>query len=114
MAHCEADVIAQNLMAAIVGTDNYYRFDGHTNCFIVTGFEKASLIDFSYAVEPLPGMFPLPGVGPFELLGESHINYWGKLMFKWVYYNLMLKGHELPFEPNMYLAGKDTSLLRSK
>ena len=114
VAHFEADVIAQNLMADIEGTDNYYRFDGHTNCFIVTGFEKASLIDFSYAVEPLPGMFPLPGVGPFELLGESHINYWGKLMFKWVYSNLMLKGHELPFEPNMYLAGKDTSLLRSK
>ena len=80
VAHFEADVIAQNLMADIEGTDNYYRFDGHTNCFIVTGFEKASLIDFSYAVEPLPGMFPLPGVGPFELLGESHINYWGKLM----------------------------------
>lgn len=33
VAHFEADVIAQNLMADIEGTDNYYRFDGHTNCF---------------------------------------------------------------------------------
>lgn len=114
VAHFEVDVVAHNLMADLEDTGHYYEFDGHTNCFIVTGFEKASLIDFSYAIEPLPGMFPLPGVGPFALLGESHINYWGKLMFKWVYYNLMMKGHELPFEPNMYLEGKDTSLLRKK
>ena len=58
-------------------------------------------------VEPLPGMYPLPGVGPFHLLGESKMNYWGKLMFRWVYFNLMLKGHDLPLEPQMYMAGKN-------
>lgn len=114
VAHYEADIIAENLLADIEGSDHYHLFDGHSTCFILTGYEKASLIDFSYDVEPLPGMFPFPGVGPCELLGESHMNYWGKLMFKWVYYNMMLKGHELPFEPNLYLHGKDTSLLRKK
>ncbi|NHZ46844.1 type III sulfide quinone reductase, selenoprotein subtype [Nitratidesulfovibrio liaohensis] len=114
VAHYEADIIAENLMSDIDGSEHYHHFDGHSTCFIVTGYEKASLIDFSYDVEPLPGMFPFPGVGPCALLGESHINYWGKLMFKWVYYSLMLKGHELPFEPNMYLHGKDTSLMRKK
>ncbi|HBW15536.1 MAG TPA: oxidoreductase [Desulfovibrio sp.] len=114
VAHYEADIIAENLLADIEGTGHYHHFDGHSTCFILTGYEKASLIDFSYEVEPLPGMFPFPGLGPCELLGESHMNYWGKLMFKWVYFNLMLKGHELPFEPNLYLHGKDISLLRKK
>jgi sulfide:quinone oxidoreductase len=82
------------------------KFDGHSNCFIVTSLEKASLIDFNYETEPLPGKFPLPGIGPFDLLGDTRMNYYGKQMFRWVYYNLMLKGHELPFEPNMYMAGK--------
>jgi sulfide:quinone oxidoreductase len=40
------------------------------------------------------------------LLEESYLNYWGKMMFKWVYFNLMLKGKELPLEPQMFLAGK--------
>ncbi len=33
-------------------------FDGHTNCFIETGFHKALLIDFNYDTEPLPGHYP--------------------------------------------------------
>jgi sulfide:quinone oxidoreductase len=81
-------------------------FDGHSTCFIVTGYEKASLIDFNYTVEPLPGKYPFPGLGPFSLLDESYFNYWGKMMFRWVYYNMMLKGQELPLEPQMFMAGK--------
>jgi sulfide:quinone oxidoreductase len=57
-------------------------------------------------VEPLPGKFPFPGLGPCTLLGESDFNYWGKMMFKWVYWNLMMKGNELPLESQMTLAGK--------
>ncbi len=114
VAHFEVDVIAHNFMEDLAGTTDYYAFDGHANCFILTGYNKASLIDFSYDVEPLPGMFPLPGVGPFELLGESHMNYWGKLAFKFAYFDIMLKGHELPFEPNLYLEGKDLTLYRKK
>ena len=56
--------------------------------------------------EPLPGKFPFPGLGPFSLLGDSYMNYWGKMMFKWVYFNMMLKGVELPLEQQMTMAGK--------
>ena len=28
------------------------------------------------------------------------------MMFKWVYWNMMLKGLELPLEPQMEMAGK--------
>lgn len=106
VAHYESDIVAENLEREIEGLEPKPDFDGHSTCFIVTGFEKSSLIDFNYKVEPLPGKYPLPGVGPFDLLGESVTNYWGKLMFKWVYFNLMLKGKELPLEAQMFMAGK--------
>jgi sulfide:quinone oxidoreductase len=106
VAHFECDIICENLTAEINGNAPHHKFDGHSNCFIVTSLEKASLIDFNYETEPLPGKFPLPGIGPFDLLGDTRINYYGKQMFRWVYYNLMMKGHELPVEPNMYMAGK--------
>jgi sulfide:quinone oxidoreductase len=96
----------ENLLREIDGQEPLPEFDGHSTCFIVTGYEKASLIDFNYKVEPLPGKYPFPGLGPFTLLGESHFNYWGKMMFKWVYFNMMLKGKELPLEPQMFMAGK--------
>ncbi len=30
----------------------------------------------------------------------------GKMMFKWVYWNMMLKGFELPLESQFNMAGK--------
>jgi len=106
VTHFEADVLTENLHRDIEGLAPRPEFDGHSNCFIVTGYEKAALIDFNYKVEPLPGKYPFPGVGPFGLLEESYMNYWGKMMFKWVYFNLMLKGKDLPLEPQMFMAGK--------
>ncbi len=49
------------------------KFDGHANCYIETGYGKGALIDFNYETEPLPGTFPLPGIGPFGLL-KKHEN----------------------------------------
>ena len=106
VAHYQSDIIVMNLLREIDGEEPLPEFDGHSTCFIVTGYEKASLIDFNYKVEPLPGKYPFPGIGPFTLLGESYLNYWGKMMFKWVYFNMMLKGKELPLEPQMFMAGK--------
>jgi sulfide:quinone oxidoreductase len=54
------------------------------------------LIDYSYNAEPLPGPFPLPVIGPFPMLKESVINHWGKLFFRWLYWNQLLPGR-LPF-----------------
>jgi sulfide:quinone oxidoreductase len=82
------------------------RFDGHSNCFIESGHGKGMLIDFNYDVEPLPGDFPMPGIGPFSLLQESSMNHYGKLMFRWVYWNILLRGLKLPMDPQMSMAGK--------
>lgn len=106
VVHFEADVLYENFLRVIDGRDPLPKFDGHANCFIESGFGKGLLIDFNYDVEPLPGKFPLPGVGPFSLLKETRMNHWGKMMFRWVYWNLLLKGAELPIEAQMKMAGK--------
>ncbi|MDO9016064.1 MAG: FAD/NAD(P)-binding oxidoreductase [Deltaproteobacteria bacterium] len=106
VAHFQSEVLFENVLRFIADRELAATFDGHANCFIETGYGKAMLIDFNYETEPLPGRFPLPGVGPFTLLEESAINHWGKLAFKWVYWNVLLEGKELPLDHRMLLAGK--------
>ncbi len=106
VAHFEGDVLFENVLRFMRGEPLAPDFDGHANCFVETGHGKAMLIDFNYETEPLPGRFPLPGLGPWTLLGESAANHWGKLAFKWIYWNALLPGRELPLEPQMSLAGK--------
>jgi len=106
VAHYESETVVENIVREIEGQEPRATFDGHATCFICSGYEKAVLIDFNYKYEPLPGKFPFPGLGPFTLLGDSNFNYWGKMMFKWVYWNLMLKGIDLPLEQQMTMAGK--------
>ncbi len=106
VAHYESDIVVENLVLEIDGQEPKPDFDGHSTCFIVSGNDKAYLIDFNYKTEPLPGKYPFPGLGPFDLLGESVTNYWGKMMFKWVYWNMLLTGQDLPLEPQMTMAGK--------
>ena len=109
VAHFESEILFENILEYIEGRPPRARFDGHANCFIESGFGKGMLIDFNYETEPLPGAFPLPGVGPFTLLGESVINHYGKLMFRWVYWNLLLRGVELPIANEMLMAGKQVA-----
>ncbi len=106
VAHFQLEILIENLLRHMEGLDPLPKFDGHANCFIESGFEKGILIDFNYDVEPLPGKFPLPGFGPFSLLKESPVNHWGKMMFRWIYWNVLLKGEEMPFESQMSMAGK--------
>jgi len=106
VAHFAVDCFGENFLRYIDGLDMLPTFDGHANCFIESGFGKGLLIDFNYDVEPLPGRYPLPGVGPFTLLQESEMNHWGKMMFRWMYWNILLKGQELPLPARMTMAGK--------
>jgi sulfide:quinone oxidoreductase len=107
VAHFMLDIVVENMLSHMKGQEMPAKFDGHANCYIETGFDKAVLIDFNYDVEPLPGSFPLPMVGPFTLLGESRVNHWGKLAFKWIYWNMLLKGIEIPtVHSHMSMSGK--------
>jgi sulfide:quinone oxidoreductase len=96
VAHFEAEVLAMNVRRCLRRIPLHAEFDGHANCFIETGHHKALLIDFNYDVEPLSGAFPFPVVGPLRLLHESRLNHLGKLAFRWVYWNVLLPGRDIP------------------
>ena len=107
VAHFQSEVVADNLLRAMAGRSLHEGFDGHANCFIESGFGKAILIDFNYDTEPLPGEFPVPGLGPLRLLKESRLNHLGKLAFRWVYWNLLLPARPLPLvTTRLSMAGK--------
>jgi len=109
VAHFQADILEKNILSYIAGLPFTESFDGHSNCYIETGYGKGILIDFNYITEPLPGVYPVPVVGPFSLLKETRINHWGKLIFKWIYWNILIKGRKLPVTAYMSMAGKITN-----
>jgi sulfide:quinone oxidoreductase len=106
VAHFQGELLAENLERAVAGESPLPTFDGHANCFVETGGGKAILIDFNYETEPLPGRFPMAGLGPMTLLEESRRNHWGKLAFRWIYWNLLLPGRAIPIPARMSMAGK--------
>jgi sulfide:quinone oxidoreductase len=107
VAHFQSELLAENVLRAMKNEPLAADFDGHSNCFIETGGRKAILIDFNYDVEPLPGRFPFPVIGPMPLLKPSRLNHLGKLAFRWIYWNMLLKARRIPFIPaKMSKAGK--------
>lgn len=95
--HFQAEVIIQNILAKINHRPMQAEFNGRANCFIETGNEKAILIDFDYNNDPTVGKFPFQNIGPLSLLKETHLNHLGKMAFKWMYWNRIIKGKEIPF-----------------
>ena len=108
VVHFQSEILTENLLCFIEGRPFTAKFDGHSNCYIETGHGMGALIDFNYDTEPLPGYFPFPGIGPFSLLKESRINHYGKLIFRWIYWHILLKGKEMPIDTHMTMAGKKT------
>ncbi|MDX1657742.1 MAG: FAD/NAD(P)-binding oxidoreductase [Nitriliruptorales bacterium] len=107
VAHFSVEVFVENFLEHIAGRPMTHAFDGHANCFVESGDGKGLLIDFNYDTQPLPGNYPIPGVGPFKLLEESAINHWGKMAFRWAYWNVLLPGRPIPLLPaEMSMAGK--------
>jgi sulfide:quinone oxidoreductase len=107
VTHFEGESLVENVRRFLAGEPLDASYDGHANCFIETGFHKALLIDFNYEIEPLPGRFPEPHLGPLPLLRESRLNHLGKLMFQWLYWHVLLPGREIPgIGSQMRTAGK--------
>ena len=113
VAHFQAEVVVHNLLREIAGQPAEPLADGHANCFIETGHGKAILIDFNYDIQPVPGKFPLPVIGPLSLLKETRLNHLGKLAFKPIYWNLLLPGRPIPLVGSrMSTAGKRMEVLQ--
>lgn len=107
VAHFESELLGENLLRAIAGKPPLPVFDGHANCFVETGHGKAMLLDYNYDVEPVPGDFPVPGMGPFSLLRETRVNRLGKSAVQWMYWNRVLLGRGVPVTATMSKHGKD-------
>jgi sulfide:quinone oxidoreductase len=106
VAHFACEVFVDNFLQHVDGLPMTRSFDGHANCFVESGDERALLIDFNYDTEPLPGKYPLPIVGPLSLLEETHLNHLGKLAFRHVYWNVLLPGRPIPLPAHMSMTGK--------
>ncbi len=105
-AHFSVELFADNFVEHVNGRPMTRLFDGHANCFVESGYGKGLLLDFNYDIEPLPGKYPVPVVGPFTLLEESRRNHWGKLGFRWAYWHVLLHGRPMPVPALMSMAGK--------
>ena len=111
VAHFEGETVVANIGRHLAGEPLHASFDGHTNCFIETGFGKALLIDFNDDLEPVPGHFPGP-IG-LPLLKQSRLNHLGKLAFEQLYWHAILPGRDIPLIPSaMPRAGKRISSTR--
>jgi sulfide:quinone oxidoreductase len=105
VTHFEGEVLVENVRRFLADEPLDASYDGHSNCFIETGFDKAMLIDFNYEVEPETGHYP--GRAGLPLLKESRLNHLGKLMFQWFYWHVLLPGRDVPgITSAMPLAGK--------
>jgi sulfide:quinone oxidoreductase len=105
VTHFEGETLEENVARFLEGEPLVEGFDGHSSCFIETGFHKALLIDFNYEQEPVPGHYPT-AVG-LPLLKESRLNHLGKLLFESMYWHWLLPGHEVPgIGSAMPIAGK--------
>jgi sulfide:quinone oxidoreductase len=108
VTHFEGETLVENIARYLAEEPLEAGFDGHANCFIETGFDKALLIDFNYDTEPLPGHYP-SAVG-LPLLKESRLNHLGKLLFQPFYWHSLLPGREIPgIGSAMPTAGKHTT-----
>lgn len=107
VAHFEVDSLQKNVMSYLADMPLAEKFDGHSNCFVEMGDGKALLLDFNYDTEPLEGKFPFPIIGPMKLLNPSRINHIGKLVFRYIYWYMLLPGRKIPFIPaHMKMSGK--------
>ena len=107
VAHFSVEVFVDNFVELAAGKPMTGSFDGHANCFIESGNGKGLLLDFNYETQPLTGTYPLPVVGPLQLLRETRGNHLGKLAFRWIYWNVLLPGRPMPLPARMTMAGKN-------
>ncbi|HEX5634225.1 MAG TPA: FAD/NAD(P)-binding oxidoreductase [Gemmatimonadales bacterium] len=96
VAHFEMEVAEGNIARYLKGEPLDPGYDGHANGFIETGFERAFYFEHNYDTEPMPGAFPIPAVGPLNQMQESHLNHLGRRAIRWMYWNVLLPGHDMP------------------
>ena len=78
-AHRQAEVVARNLAASILGSHAFNAFDGFGKCFVETGDGKAGIGAGNFYGEPVPEV---------QLKGPSRYWRWAKVAFeKWWFWH---------------------------
>lgn len=72
-AHAEAEVVAENIAASILGTPSTARFNGHGQCFLEVGEGRAGLGSGNFYAEPTPDI---------AVREPSRWNHFGKFLFE--------------------------------
>ena len=80
-AHLEAEVVARNVAAAILGRSGGERFEGHGECFVEIGGGKAAFGTGNFYAEPVPAVTLRP---------PSRWLHLGKVLFEaaWLHFKL--------------------------
>lgn len=96
----QAPVVAQNMVADLRNTGNYYGYDGYGSCPLTVERGKIVLAEFGYGGKLLP-TFPswlLEGRKPTWLAWFLKVT-----VLPFLYWNLMLKGNEMMASPDQPL-----------
>ncbi len=96
-AHFQAEVVARNLAEDIAGSGIKARYGGETFCFILTSFTEAMVVGFDYENKLYQGKAPLPLLGPLSLNKITRGNHIAKLLSRWLYWHLWLRGESFPY-----------------
>jgi sulfide:quinone oxidoreductase len=72
-AHGEAEVVASNIAAEIIGRGKLRAFDGHGVCFVETGGGKAGYGSGNFYADPVPAV---------RLSGPNRALHFGKIAFE--------------------------------
>ncbi len=93
----EAEVLTENIRRFAKGEQLMDDFEGHANCFVETGDGKALLLDFNFNLKSEGDALPNSGLGSARIRKESRMNHFGKLAYRWIYWNMLLKGSHFPY-----------------
>ena len=77
-AHFQSKIVANSISAGIFGEADPFRYDGHVECFLETGYGKGITLNFNYKKPPKPG-------------NPNRIAHWEKELFNRLYWSTVPK-----------------------
>lgn len=107
VAHYQTETVLNNIELYLNNNQVSESYDGHANIFVELGSDEAMLLDYNYDTEPLEGNFPFTHIGPLKLVAATKLNHKANMIFRHLYWLLLLSGNKIPFLTNkMLLRGK--------
>ena len=98
-AHFQSKIVADSISATILGEHDPYRYDGHVECFLETGYGKGITLNFNYNKPPNPGH-------------PNRIAHWEKELFNRLYWSTVPKGSSITTNLLGQVVSEFTSTLR--